>query len=186
MLDSLRFQFPPVVRDVIHSAPKCGKLRKLGETTCGCHHNRSRCFKKRLVNFTFTQKVFEKESVRKCKPRTSVENKTSYFWYSSCDPKMSMTRQPERKSSSESSESVVLSVECCKSGSRKLIGQFCRDVIGCRTQVAFVSSDWSVSMTTDESITKYMKFVLYRINNNVRSDSCKMKIFTFQKICAKD
>ena len=29
---------------------------------------------------------------------------------------------------------VALSVECSKSGSYKLIGQFCRDVIGCKTQ----------------------------------------------------
>ena len=38
-----------------------------------------------------------------------------------------------------------LSVECCKSSSWKLIGQFCRDVIGCKSEVAFVSCDWSVS-----------------------------------------
>ena len=37
-----------------------------------------------------------------------------------------------------------LSVECFNYGSLKLIGQFCRDVIGCKTQLAFVSSDWLV------------------------------------------
>ena len=52
-------------------------------------------------------------------------------------------RQPEQKSSSESSERL-LSVKCTQSGLCTLIGQFCRDVIGCKTQVAQVSRDWSV------------------------------------------
>ena len=36
-------------------------------------------------------------------------------------------------------------MECFKSDSWKLIGQFCRDVVGCKTQVAFVSCDWSLT-----------------------------------------
>ena len=32
------------------------------------------------------------------------------------------------------------------SGSWKLIGQFCRDVVGCKTQAAFVSCNWPVSI----------------------------------------
>ena len=44
------------------------------------------------------------------------------------------------------SQVKVLFVECYKSGSWKLIGQFCRAVIGCKTQLAFVSCDWSISI----------------------------------------
>ena len=39
-----------------------------------------------------------------------------------------------------------LSVECYKSSSWKLIGQFCRDVIGYKSRVAFVSCDWLISI----------------------------------------
>ena len=45
-----------------------------------------------------------------------------------------------RKSSSESSEKL-LSV-----GPLKLIGQFSRDVIGCKTRVGFINSNWSDSI----------------------------------------
>ena len=40
----------------------------------------------------------------------------------------------ERKSTSESSEEW-LSVQCYKSASCKLIGQFNRDIVGCKTQL---------------------------------------------------
>ena len=46
-----------------------------------------------------------------------------------------MFRQPEQKSSLESSE-YLLSVECSKPGFYRLIGQFRSDVSGCKTQVA--------------------------------------------------
>ena len=39
--------------------------------------------------------------------------------------------------------STFLLVESSTSGLYKLIGQFCRHVIGCRTQVAKVGRDWS-------------------------------------------
>ena len=42
--------------------------------------------------------------------------------------------QHERKSTSESSEEW-LSVQCYKSASCKLIGQFNRDIVGCKTQL---------------------------------------------------
>ena len=38
-----------------------------------------------------------------------------------------------------------LSISCLESGCLKLIGYFCRDAIGCKTQVD-VSGDWSVSI----------------------------------------
>ena len=56
-----------------------------------------------------------------------------------------MFRQPEWKTSSESSE-YLLSLERSEAGSYKLIGQFCRDVIGCKTQVVQVGCHWSVSV----------------------------------------
>ena len=46
-----------------------------------------------------------------------------------------MFQLPEQKSSLESSE-YLLSVECSKPGFYRLIGQFCSDVSGCKTQVA--------------------------------------------------
>ena len=55
-------------------------------------------------------------------------------------------RQPERKSSSESSKSVVCQSNVISLVRKKQIGQFSRDVIGCKTQVALVSCDWSVSI----------------------------------------
>ena len=50
-----------------------------------------------------------------------------------------------RKSSSESSEKL-LSVDdvISQSGQLKLIGQFSRDCIGCKTRVKFFNSNWSV------------------------------------------
>ena len=46
-----------------------------------------------------------------------------------------------------------------------MIGQFCRDVIGCKTQVAFVSCDWSIFHPSVElgvlfgSLVSYVKVV---------------------------
>ena len=52
-----------------------------------------------------------------------------------------------------------LSVECYKSGTWKLIGQFCQNVIGCQTQVAFVGNgkesdpiDASANVSADASV----------------------------------
>ena len=53
-----------------------------------------------------------------------------------------MFRQPEWKTSSESSE-YLLSLERSEAGSYKLIGQFCRDVIG---QIVQIGCHWSVSV----------------------------------------
>ncbi len=41
---------------------------------------------------------------------------------------------------------AVVSRWCYTSGPLKLIGQFSRDVIGCKTRVNFVISYWSVSI----------------------------------------
>ena len=41
---------------------------------------------------------------------------------------------------------------CFKSGSCKLIGQFCRDTIGCKTQVALLGCDRSVSTVGDGDV----------------------------------
>ena len=46
--------------------------------------------------------------------------------------------QPERKSSSESSEELLLFVERFNFGLLKLVGQICRDVIGRKTQLGSV------------------------------------------------
>ena len=54
-----------------------------------------------------------------------------------------MFQQPERKPSSESS-GKLFSVDDVRSLVLKLIGQFCHDVIGCKTRVKFVNSNWPV------------------------------------------
>ena len=46
-----------------------------------------------------------------------------------------------RKSSSESSEKLLLVDDVISSGTLMLIGQLSRDVIGCRTRVNFVNSN---------------------------------------------
>ena len=53
-------------------------------------------------------------------------------WFSPLSREIS---SPKQKSSSEPIE-VSLSVEFHESGSCELIGQFCRDLIGCKTQMA--------------------------------------------------
>ena len=50
------------------------------------------------------------------------------------------------RSHRQSQDKSCLSVECNKSGSWKLMGQYCCDVICCKTQVAFVRCDWSVAI----------------------------------------
>ena len=66
-------------------------------------------------------------------------------------------RQTERKSSSESSE-LLLSFEWSYSGLYKLIGQCCRDVIDCKTQVRR-----SVVIGQSRSVRKVRSFCSVRL-----------------------
>jgi hypothetical protein len=54
---------------------------------------------------------------------------------------------------------VFVSRWCYKSGPLKLIGQFSRDGIGCKTRVKFVNSHWSVPVNFDPSIVIKIKSV---------------------------
>ena len=47
------------------------------------------------------------------------------------------------------------------SGSLKLIGQFCRDAIGCETQVAFVNCDSVVNFDPSVKLGCSVRFVGY-------------------------
>ena len=51
-----------------------------------------------------------------------------------------------RKSSSESGEEWLSVDDVIMSGLLNVIGQFSREVIGCKTRVEFVNSHWSVSI----------------------------------------